>query len=225
MELERYMPRSREAAAILACGGKSERMGRNKLLIDLCGKSCIRRSAEALLSCADIKRLVVAAPPELWKTYAEELRGLPVCFAEAGENRPQSVKNAFKLVDGEIVVIHDGARPLVSEKEVSDSVGDAFRYGTSVVCTPVKDTIRFYDGGESYCPPRDRLYTVRTPQSFSARLFGYVLENASGEYTDEAQLFDEVGIVPHITVGSYRNIKLTTEEDIALAERFLEGEK
>ena len=99
---------------------------------------------------------------------------------------------------------------------------DAARFGSSVVCTPAKDTVRISDpDGGSACPPRERVYTVRTPQTFSLELYRYALENASGDFTDDAQLLDAVGISPHITLGKYSNIKLTTEEDVAAARAII----
>ena len=227
MDIKKYLPEKKRTSAILACGGRSVRMGENKLLIDLCGKSCLRRSAEALCSCSDIIKLIVAAPVELWDVYKNELTGLPLptVFAPAGDTRTQSVKNAAAIVEGDIVLIHDGARPLVTPREIQQSIDDAFKFGSSVICTPVKDTIRCSDGERSFCPPRDTLYTVRTPQTFSLSLYRYALENVSGEYTDDSQLLDTIGVAPHITVGEYQNIKLTTREDIAVARIYLGGEK
>lgn len=227
MDITGFLPKGRQTSAILACGGRSTRMGENKLLIDLCGKTVLRRSAEALCTCPDIVKLIVAAPAELWETYKKELNGLPVplVFAPAGATRTQSVKNAAALAEGDIVLIHDGARPLVSPREIQASVDDALKYGSSVICTPVKDTIRCFDGENSFSPPRETLYTVRTPQTFSLALYRYALDNAAGEYTDDAQLLDAIGVTPHITIGEYGNIKLTTREDIAVAKTQLGGER
>lgn len=227
MDISSYLSDNSDTAAILCCGGVSRRMGENKLLINLKGKSCIRRSAEAVLSCENVVQLIVAAPRSLWKRYSEELSGLRLEpeFAPAGDSRTESVANALKLVGrgAGLVLIHDGARPLVSEKEVGDSVRDAYKFGSSVICTPLKDTVRQDNGEISFCPPREQLFSVRTPQTFSLRLFEYAKKKAVGDYTDDAQLIDAIGIKPHITIGDYRNIKLTTREDIAVAREYLGG--
>lgn len=227
MDITKYLPKGRRTSAILACGGRSTRMGENKLIIDLCGKTVIRRSAEALCTCPDIIKIVVAAPIELCETYKKELIGLPVPveFAPAGDTRTQSVKNAAALAEGDIVLIHDGARPLVTPREVQASVDDTVKYGSSIISTPVKDTVRCFDGERSFSPPRDTLYTVRTPQTFSLELYRYAMEHADGEYTDDAQLLDAIGVIPHITIGEYSNIKLTTRDDIAVAKTHLGGER
>ncbi len=225
MDITAYLSGGKKTSAVLACGGVGSRMGENKLLIRLCGKSVIRRSAEVLCSCPDIEKIIIPAPPELWQTYKKELAGLPVpvVFCEAGRTRAQSVRNAVEFAEGDLILIHDGARPLVSESEIKRSVDDACKCGSSVVCTPVKDTLRFCDGEKSFCPDRSRLYTVRTPQTFSLSLYRYALLNANGDFTDDAQLLDAIGVTPHITLGEYRNIKLTTREDISVAEEYLGG--
>lgn len=213
-----------DVTAVLACGGKSLRMGENKLLINLRGKSCIRRSAEAVLSQPCVKKLIVSAPPELWEAYSAELSGLRLAplFVGSGAERSDSVRNAAALAEGDIILIHDGARPLVSEDEVRNSISDAENFGSSVVCTPVKDTIRQSGPSESFCPPRDELFTVRTPQSFSLPLYKKMLETP-GNFTDDSQLLDSMGIMPHITLGKYTNIKLTTRDDVAAALAILGG--
>lgn len=223
MNLTDFTPGSKRTTAVLACGGSSTRMGENKLLIDICGKTCLRRSAEAVASSPDVVKLVVAAPRGLWEKYRAELAEipLPIEFAKAGKTRAESVKNAAELAEGDIILIHDGARPLVTQREVQASIDDAYCFLSSVICTPVKDTIRYSDGEKSYSPERSRLYTVRTPQTFSRSLYRYALENARGDYTDDAQLLDALNITPHITIGEYTNIKLTTREDVAAARSMI----
>ena len=227
MDISRFIPVGKRTSAILACGGSSSRMGENKLLISLCGKSVIRRSAEAVLGCEYVEKLIVAAPTALWEVYRAELSGLRLeaVFAPAGNTRSESVKNAAALAEGDIVLIHDGARPLVSKEDVCRSIDDAFEFASSIICTPLKDTVRYSEGEKCFCPPRENLFTVRTPQTFSLGLFNYALENAAGDYTDDAQLLDAVGIRPHLTLGGYENIKLTTRDDIALAKAYLGGGK
>lgn len=207
------------AELILACGGKSTRMGENKLLMDIGGKPCILRACEPFDECNNIKRIIVSAPNDMHGVYKTALGTIkkPVVFADSGETRQQSVMNAVKLAKEDIIVIHDGARPLISLNDIVKSVSDAYKYGSSIICTPVKETIRSDDGKNSYSPQRDCLYTVKTPQSFSRRLYLYAAERAQSDFTDDAQLLDSVGIKPHITIGEYTNIKLTTREDIAVA--------
>lgn len=220
IDLSKYKADSKSAELILACGGSSSRMGRNKLLVKIGGKPCILRSCEAFEKVGFIKRIIIAAPPELHTVYSEAVSGIktPITLVCGGETRRQSVMNAVREAREDIIVIHDGARPLVTPDIIERSIEDAFLFGSSVVCTSAKDTIRYDDGESSYSPDRSRLYYVQTPQSFSRKLYLAAAEMAQGDYTDDAQLLDAVGVRPHITVGSYSNIKLTTLEDIAMAE-------
>ncbi|MBQ8623134.1 MAG: 2-C-methyl-D-erythritol 2,4-cyclodiphosphate synthase [Oscillospiraceae bacterium] len=216
-----------KATAILACGGTSTRMGENKLLIDLCGKSCILRSCEALANSPYVTKIIVSAPLSLCQIYSNELKSItkPITFVEGGATRQQSVKNAVMAADEDIVIIHDGARPLVSTETVNKSVLDACKFGSSVVCTPSKDTVRILCEGGSYAPNRSGVYIVRTPQTFKRELYLSALKASNADFTDDSQLLDSIGITPHITLGEYENIKLTTPEDIAVAKSILSSKE
>lgn len=212
-----------KATAILACGGTSTRMGENKLLINLCGKSCILRSCEALANSPYVTKIVVSAPLFLHEKYADELKSItkPVVFVEGGATRQQSVKNAVMAADEDIILIHDGARPLVSTETVNKSVLDANEFGSSIVCTPSKDTVRVTCDSGSFAPDRSGVYIVRTPQTFKRELYLSALEASNADFTDDSQLLDSIGITPHITIGEYENIKLTTPEDVSVAKSII----
>ncbi len=219
-----FMPLSRSAELILACGGRSTRMGgENKLLLNLSGKPCIYRTCKPFCKFEEIKRIIISAPPELFDTYKSALEGIdkPILFVNSGETRQQSVINAVRAATEDIIIIHDGARPLVSHDEIRDSISDAFKFGSSIIATPMTETIRFCDGEASYSPDRSKYYLIKTPQSFSRKLYLYALENVTGDYTDDAQLLDSVGITPHLTMGKRNNIKITVSEDIKMAEGIL----
>ncbi len=209
-------------SVILACGGSSSRMGINKLMINLCGKSCIRRSAEAFLNILEIAEIIVVAPEALIPDYEKELCGIGAKFVSGGDTRTKSVANGVNIAMGEYVLIHDGARPLISKKDISAAIGDAKQYGGAVVCTKSKDTVRI-EGDNGYTPDRNEVYIVRTPQIFKRSDYIIAIEKG-GDYTDDWQLLESVGIKPHITLGSYDNIKLTTAEDISVAKALI-GER
>ncbi len=225
MNTQPYMAKTKSAELILACGGKSVRMGRNKLLMDICGKPCILRACEAFGSCEYIRRIIISAPAELHDLYRKTLETIktPITFVGGGDTRQQSVMNAVNEAKEDIIVIHDGARPLISPAVIERSIEDAYRFGSSIVCVPSKDTVRLDDGESSYSPPRSGAYIVQTPQSFSRLLYLAACESVKGDYTDDAQLLDAVGVRPHITIGEYSNIKITTVEDIAMARSLIGG--
>jgi 2-C-methyl-D-erythritol 4-phosphate cytidylyltransferase/2-C-methyl-D-erythritol 2,4-cyclodiphosphate synthase len=225
MNIDSYMAKTKNAELILACGGRSVRMGQNKLLMDICGKPCILRTCEVFDYSGYIKRIIIAAPPELHDVYRKTLEGIktPIVFVSGGDTRQQSIMKAVKQAKEDIIVIHDGARPLITTSVIERSVEDAFSFGSSIVCVPSKDTIRLDDGESSYSPPRSNAYIVQTPQSFSRLLYLKACESVTGDYTDDAQLLDAVGIKPHITTGEYSNIKITTAEDIDMARSLIGG--
>lgn len=207
------------ASLILACGGNSTRMGFNKLLADIGGMSCISRSCSAFDGINDIAEIVATAPYSLHEVYKKELSGvsIPLKFVSCGTTRQQSVANAVAAACGDYVIIHDGARPLVTRQEILNCINDTDRFGSSVLCTKSKDTIRVADS----CPNRDGVYIVRTPQIFKRSLWLEAYANADKEYTDDASLLESIGVKPHLTLGEYTNIKLTTSDDIVVARAIL----
>jgi len=210
-------------SAVIACGGSSTRMGKNKLMEDLNGKSCILRTCEAFDRIPDIEEIIISAPFALHSTYRAELSSISktVRFVTGGKSRQDSVIAGVLCASGEYVMIHDGARPLISEQEILDCIRDAYQFGSSVLCTPSKDTVRITAGEGTTTPDRSGVYIVRTPQTFKKSAYLLALEEAEGDFTDDAQLLETVGIKPHITIGSYNNIKLTTPEDILTAKAIL----
>ena len=202
-----------KVSAVIACGGSSTRMGTNKLLSDLNGKSCILRTCEAFDKIPDIGEIIITAPHALHSTYRAELSSISksVRFVTGGKSRQDSVTAGVFCASGEYVMIHDGARPLISEQEILDCLHDAYEFGSSVLCTPTKDTVRITVGKGTTTPDRSGVYIVRTPQTFKKSDYLLALEEAEEDYTDDAQLLETIGIKPHITIGSYNNIKLTTD--------------
>ncbi len=207
-------------SVILACGGSSTRMGENKLLISIGGKTCIRRSAEAFCNTPEICEIIVAAPKELIPEYEKELCGLDAKFVIGGLTRTESVAKGVLVSKGEYVMIHDGARPLITKKEILDCIDAVKLYGTAVLCTKSKDTVRIDSGAESYSPDRENVYIVRTPQCFKRDDYIKALD-LGGDFTDDAQLIEQLGIKPHIVEGYYSNIKFTYPEDIAIAKTII----
>jgi len=133
--------------------------------------------------------------------------------------------------EADIILIHDGARPFVTESIINDAVAGAREYGASCVCVPVRDTIKVSDvnGFISQTPSRKNLYMSQTPQCFKRDLILQAMDGImSGNgvlkadmVTDDAQLVEALGYRVKIVAGSYSNIKITTSEDLYLAEIIL----
>ncbi len=147
-----------------------------------------------------------------------------------GKERQNSVMNGLRAMreqisDDDVVLIHDGVRPLITESLLINSINSARLYDGALAAVPVKDTIKIASNGiVSDTPPRESLWQAQTPQSFRFdKIFTAHLSAESEGFigTDDASLVERIGGEVHIITGDYRNIKITTPEDLVLAEAFL----
>lgn len=224
------MYKDRKTAIVICAGGIGERMGagKPKQFIEMAdGTSIIRKSADAFRREAvrEIADVIVVTAPEGFEEETERLinEGADILKAEVitgGKERQDSVRNALEYLrktgfeDGDIVLIHDGARPFVTEKIILDVADAAYRKGAAIAAVPVKDTIRDIESGTL---DRSRLYSVQTPQGFQFGLIYIAVKKACEERfygTDDGSLAEREGTMPEIVEGSYSNIKITTPEDL-----------
>lgn len=213
---------------ILAAGGSGSRMGGDvvKTLLPLAGRPVLCRSAAAFLGLCE--GLIVAARKEDIPAFDSALRqeGIPVyAFAEAGADRSGSVENALRLLpeDCETVLVHDGARPLVSPALIARVKESALRYGTGVPALPLTDTVKRVDGqGRAVeTPDRAALRAVQTPQGFSRELLARAYARRRGGATDDASLVEALGLPVQLVEGERSNIKITLPGDLERAEAML----
>ena len=219
-------------SVIIAAGGRSQRMeGINKQLALLRGVPVIARSMMVFQELEEVGEIIVSARPEDMETidkFANEygITKFSGC-AEGGETRQQSVVNALKRVSREtsLIAVHDGARPLVKAEFIRQCIRDASIFGGAALAVPVKDTIKQAEGGfVTDTPDRSRLFITQTPQIFKKKLYfdGVNFAGDHGlDFTDDCQLAEAVGGKIHLTLSDYRNIKITTPEDMAIAEAIL----
>jgi 2-C-methyl-D-erythritol 4-phosphate cytidylyltransferase len=150
-----------------------------------------------------------------------------------GKERQNSVLNGLRAIDGsaedDIIIIHDGVRPFVPESVVQRSVVVAREHDGALVAVPVKDTVKVVDGGfVTATPLRETLWLAQTPQTFRYGIIRAAHEIADAEGflgTDDASLVERLGDRVHIVIGDYRNIKITTPEDMILGEAFLQNRR
>jgi len=217
-------------SAILAAGGRGSRFGAPtpKQLLALGGRPILARSVDALASCDLVTELVVALPSELLTVPPEYLTrcAKPLHLVEGGARRRDSVANAFALVAGraDIVVIHDAARPLVSAELIERTVDAAVRSGAAIAALRAHDTVKQVNAARQVVAtlPREQIYLAQTPQAFRTA----VLQDAlalQGDATDEAALAERAGHRVEVVDGEVRNIKITTPDDLSVAERLLRG--
>lgn len=222
-------------AAVIVAAGSSQRMGgEDKQFIELCGKPVLARSMAAFQRCPVIEEIVVVTKPssvEAVRKMAEKY-GIDKLKAvvEGGANRAASVRNGVAAVSAaaEFVAIHDGARPLVTPKDITRCADDAFRCGGAVLAVPVTDTVKYgrKNGFVEYTPAREKLFAAQTPQIFDLEIYRSAMERAFRElsdWTDDSRVFENDGRRVFLTLGSRKNIKITSPEDVLIAEALLKG--
>ena len=216
--------------AILLGGGSGTRMklGYNKVLHPLCGKSVIRRSAEAFLGHVD--GMIAVCPPDEESAFHSELQGLPVpcLLAHGGTTRQDSVWNGLLALprDCSHVLVHDAARCLVDGETIEKAKQSAEWHGSGVVAVPMSDTIKQADADGTVVSTLDRstLWSIQTPQAFDVSLLKDAHLLAQREHfigTDDASLVERLGRKVRLVQGHRLNIKLTTSEDLVMAEALI----
>ena len=222
--------------AIIAAGGAGLRLGAGvpKQLLEVGATSILQRSVQAFGNHPDVDEVIVSLPPELAAAPPiEPDDGWGFTVVVGGARRQDSVANAFKVIDSqtEVVLIHDAARPLVTEELISRTIRAAAEHGAAIAAQPVSDTVkRVRRGGEGLqiveTIPRDSIFLAQTPQGFRVDVLrdAIALGESGIEATDEAALAERAGHVVHIVEASGRNLKITTAEDLAEARRRLSNE-
>ena len=224
-------------AAVIVAAGKGTRMGleRNKVLYPVLGEPVIVRTVRAFEETGlfDGGIVVVASACDM-----DDMRGMfaaggvhVAALVEGGRDRQESVSHGVAAcsADAQIIAIHDGARPLVTREVIEATIESAKTYGTGVAAVQLKDTVKRVDesGLVVDTPRRDMLRAVQTPQTFDAKLIReahirFANGNERGERaTDDAMLAEWMGASVHLTNGDAENIKITTPEDMLLAEQVL----
>lgn len=215
--------------AIILGGGSGQRMGAkcNKVLLPIAGKSMIVRSVEAFVPL--VEQVVVVSREEDMPAMASELaqNGLDVPMVSGGATRQESVWRGLQALSGQCdgVLVHDGARCLVTADVIQRCMASVEECGTGVAAVPVTDTIKTVSDANIALdtPNRASLRAVQTPQGFKTDLLRRAHEQAQRDGflgTDDASLVERLGVPVQLTAGNRRNIKLTTPEDLLMAEAF-----
>lgn len=221
-------------AIVLAAGaGKRMNSAVHKQYMQLEGKPLLYYALKAFEASAvtDIVLVVGAGEISYCKETIVDQYGIEKVsrIVTGGKERYHSVYEGLKAADGaQYVLIHDGARPFVTEEIIKYSIDTAKEYGACVVGMPVKDTIKVIgeDGFAKETPARSSLWQIQTPQTFSYPLilqaYERVLAQGDSAVTDDAMVLEQtMGQQVKVIEGDYRNIKITTPEDILVAEAYL----
>ena len=219
--------------AIILAGGNGTRMGagRNKVLLTLRNEPVITRSVRAFTGLVDGVVLVSRAEDIPTMQAAMKAVSLPVTIVAGGDSRQDSVWNGLSALPESCshVLIHDGARCMVDEGTIRRCMASVEAYGTGVAAIPAVDTIKQVDKDEIVIstPERSTIRAVQTPQGFTVDLIHKAHKAAQADHflgTDDASLVERLGVPVRLTLGDRRNIKLTTPEDMKMAETFLQSD-
>jgi len=220
-------------SAIIVSAGSSSRMeGIDKQHYPLGDIPVVARSIREFHENHQIAEIILVCREDDIQTYWSLMRAHGftrvrqiVC---GGEQRQDSVFRGIEVCDtaADYYAIHDGARPLVSAEIIGDCIEAAIEHGAAAAGVPVKDTIKVAspDGFIKATPERRGLFAIQTPQIFEAELYRRAMERARREnriYTDDCQLIEGISHPVFISRGDYANIKITTPEDIAIAEALI----
>ncbi len=215
-----------KTGAVIAAGGSGQRMGDiDKLFGLLDGKAILARVVDVFQNCNAIDQIVIVLSREnleKGKQLVSEYgwtKIIDICIG--GERRQDSVAAGLsRLNNCNWVVIHDGARPLITGDLIEHGLEVARETGAAIAAVPVTETIKMADD-ELFIqgtPPRNNLWVAQTPQIFRFDLINEAYKSSRYEVTDDARLVEQLGHRVKIYMGSYDNIKITTPEDMALAE-------
>jgi 2-C-methyl-D-erythritol 4-phosphate cytidylyltransferase/2-C-methyl-D-erythritol 2,4-cyclodiphosphate synthase len=220
-------------AAIIAAGGRGSRLGadRPKQFLEIGGRSILEMSVAALAASDRIDEIVIALPEDHLEAVAKSFKRItvkPLHFVAGGARRQDSVANAFARTSAqaEVIVIHDAARPFVTDEIINRAIDAAEVHGAAIAGITVRDTVKQVghtsaDGSRriSATIPRDDVFLAQTPQAFRREVLERALsDGAAVDATDEAMLVERLGLPVHIVDGHASNVKITTREDLAAAE-------
>jgi 2-C-methyl-D-erythritol 4-phosphate cytidylyltransferase/2-C-methyl-D-erythritol 2,4-cyclodiphosphate synthase len=215
-------------SAIIAAGGRGARFGgaQPKQLLRLAGRPILQHSVTAFLRSPHISEVIVALPEELAANPPDYLRSAtkPLQIVAGGMRRQDSVANAFARIsaDAQVVVIHDAARPLISDAVIGRTVDAAAESGAAIAAVRAQDTVKRADADGVIVStlPREHIFLAQTPQAFLVDVLRDAL--AIGvDATDEAALAERAGHTVRVVDGDPRNLKVTTPDDLAIAEQLL----
>lgn len=210
--------------AIIPAGGTSSRFGNtNKLLEKINDKEVIRYTVEAF-DASNVDEIIICANisimDELKKIFADIKK---VKIIEGGQTRQASVYNGLKASVCDYVLIHDGARPMITTDLINSAIDMVKDKKALTVATKTIDTIKeVVDGKIIRTIDRSKLYNTQTPQAFEYNLIMNAHQKLIGQnFTDDAGMLEELGYDVYILNGSYKNIKITTQNDIDIAKVYL----
>lgn len=216
------------AGAIIVSGGSGSRMGRPKQFLPLAGSTVAEWSLSCFASMPEVEHVVLVLGEDALKEHGPRLAGGKVTVVPAGPTRMGSVRNGFAALKPglDVVAVHDGARSLVTPDIVRAVYAKAAEAGAAVAAVPVKDTLKKVPKGGDVVvatPERAEHWAAQTPQTYRVKVLADALERFKddADATDESQLVERNGVKVAVVMSSYENFKITTPEDMVMAEAIL----
>lgn len=225
-----------KTTAVILGAGKGVRMkcAEPKQYLPLQRMPILSHSVKAFDACADVHAIILVVPPQDLSLCQENIiapLGLtkPIQCVGGGHRRQESVKNALDVIQDRegIVAIHDGVRPFITPRQISECIAGAAETGACILAVPVSDTLKSVDGGSQRIAgtiKRSGLWLAQTPQAFRFDVLMKAHEFAQKDGfwgTDDAALVERMGVPVFVRPGSRRNIKITQPEDLELAQAIL----
>lgn len=230
---KRKQPQQPGCAMVVVAAGSSQRMGQDKMLLELEGRPVLAHTLLALEGSQRVDEVVVVTREDLVGTVAALCRDMGLqkvkTVVRGGATRVESARLGTLEVSQEakLIGIHDGARPFVSPQVMERVVDKAHQTGAAAPAIPVQDTIKVaVNGVVEHTPDRATLFAVQTPQVFDADLIRGALAKAlqdNAPITDDCSAVERLGMPVSLVEGDRSNIKLTTPADLAVARVILEG--
>ena len=221
-------------SAIVVAAGKGARMQSEmkKQFLPLLGMPVLSHTLEAIEKSDMVKEIILVVSEDDILTAkdivaASDLEKVTKIVA-GGKNRAESVSKGLAEVpeDADIVLIHDGVRPCVSETLIEECIKNAMEHGASALGVKPKSTIKRVNknGFIEETLQREELVEMQTPQCFRTQIIRKAYEDFDSSATDDCALVEKLGISIHITEGSYANLKLTTREDLLMLSALIDAE-
>ncbi|MBE9537185.1 MAG: 2-C-methyl-D-erythritol 4-phosphate cytidylyltransferase [Proteobacteria bacterium] len=224
-----------KVSAIIPAAGSGKRMGGNtsKQYLQIGGRPIIVETLSVFQKAGIINDIILVAPAAELAASKEIIEAARlskvIAVIEGGAERQDSIRNGLALLknDTDLVIVHDGVRPFITEEMIESSVAAAKEAGAAIVAVPVKDTVKRAEGlSVIETVPRDELWLAQTPQAFRCDIIKKAYSEAGKNSfigTDDASLVEAMGKRVKIVPGSYENIKITTAEDLIFAEAILKN--
>jgi 2-C-methyl-D-erythritol 4-phosphate cytidylyltransferase len=218
--------------AIIVAGGKGTRMQStlSKQFLELQGKPILMHTIDAFFEYNKGITVILVLPENeisLWKELCKNHDfQRDVVIQVGGQSRFQSVKNGLSRIpdDNGLVAVHDGVRPLIQPTIIKTSFDIAENHGAAVAAVALKESIRIVSGDQTSALDRSQYRLIQTPQTFQVALLKQAyLQHELDSFTDDASVVEKLGHVITLFEGSYSNIKVTTPEDLIVAEALLKN--